>query len=796
MKKSTIKKKPKVGTEAIADLEAPLKTLRIMALEKILTDGGDHSLLEFLFKREKVEDDEECKSLLNYAIESIKKNLAPEEALLYELLDSPKEPINSQAFFEKFSQAGPGERQVLLDSLEDKEIKEYSTNAHLMLELEKNPFVAATIIRKFIEFWPKEHIKAVSSRLYSKSFSIRWAAMESLIKIAPQQLEKALPKLLQSSDPRTRILAVRGLSKIDLPEALVHLEALLISSDINLKMLAIRNSFYFAFSDIKPILLKFISAESDLSLVENACTLFETNPDVESPFKLWELGETAPAAKSQILKDSLKNALSGIEASKCLGDKFPLYQQKLKTWIQKRLARAFVQETILRLSSGDSQIEAEAEITAKMKIPLIKETMQEALSWVIPDEVKRKIEGFLGGRILPQGQAAYQTEQKPWDNLSPEEKIRCISSWAPSDQTSDGSFLEKIINSEESPSDVLATAFRSAAKFNLPNFQKKAWTSLKQSDPNIVSAALEYLSGSAPDELFQHIGKFLQSPNGRIKSTAIRILKRFDCAQSISSLKAMLTSRSVEQQKLALGCMVYFDVSLIRDILTEFMLHCQNSALLDVGITLFQANPEPENLFSLFKLQKKGNQEVSRLSQKAFQENLDFLAKSERLAPNEIPGFIKKIEEQWNSQEEKQKKPLPPYALKALPKKSIWDSPFGEKILGIFETWGLKIIIFLGLGGALIIMIFLGSSYLSSTGTQNDGSITRKSYRLEGVLLESIDSGARLVVRSKEEKTYEVIVKGQPLDGLHAGDPVKLTVSEHKVKDNGTIVCYFQPNEK
>jgi HEAT repeat protein len=213
------------------------------------------------------------------------------------------------------------------------------------------------------------------------------------------------------------------------------------------------------------------------------------------------------------------------------------------------------------------------------------------------------------------------------DSLSPEETIRRIALWTPPQAASVKPILEKLIQNPQSPPDVVATALRTAIRLELKNFTGMAKRILNHADPRPVSAAIEYLGAFDPDDLFPYIGKFLQSSDAFIKISAFNILKKYDLPQAISMLKVLLNNASPEQQNMALTCMIQFDFRLVRDLLFEFLCKNPSDKLFQLGICLFQTNPDPESLPLLFQLEKRVPHTQVDVVRGIRKKNAEFLVK-------------------------------------------------------------------------------------------------------------------------------------------------------------------------
>ena len=101
------------------------------------------------------------------------------------------------------------------------------------------------------------------------------------------------------------------------------------------------------------------------------------------------------------------------------------------------------------------------------------------------------------------------------------------------------------------------------------------------------------------------LGKYLKDPLPRIKTTAIKLLQCEDPVQAVSAVMALLHSSHRPDRESAINCLFYFDFSLVRNGVFEALTGEHGDELLVSGLLLFETNPEPENLFLLYSLEKQ-----------------------------------------------------------------------------------------------------------------------------------------------------------------------------------------------
>jgi hypothetical protein len=609
----------------ISDLSNPFPAFRVFALEQAIKTGSSRELLDALEARQHQERHEECLLLLGYAIPAVKDRLTPGTSSF----GSP--PPSLADLPDRFLQGNAYQRFTLLLHLDQKAVQELLPLSGSWFQAEKDPIVAAQILRQFGDSWSLQEIPLIQGFLHSPRISLQVAALEVLTRRAPTLLSEYLPRLLTDADPRIQSLAIKGLAELDPDAAIAHFEQMLRSADPICRSSALRISIFLPFDRLKPLLLAFLAAEKDPALLEKAGLLFQHNPDLEVPFHLWEIADSAPPEKVELLKTIIQGACQNLRHSGVLKEDFPEFIERLKSWIQQRSAAKFVQECLAFFQNPDEKLrpEVEARIRQSLRKETCRQAFHQALDWPIAASLKTFLQTLLQSHLPPPPRAPTLAPEKaspapgPSDPLleisaapplpdfapapvagGPGGRIMDIVSWPADQSDSLRSELTRVFQDGSSDDALQASGLRAARKFGFSDFLGSAQSALRKGDPHLVSAALEYINTFDRDHFLPRLGKYLNSPHPRIKGTAIRILKDLDVSQAVSALKAMLSQGDPNQHKAALACMIHFDFFLVRSVLTEFLVRNSHTDLLGGGLCFFQANPELENLFSLFSIEK------------------------------------------------------------------------------------------------------------------------------------------------------------------------------------------------
>jgi len=650
-----------LNEELKRDLAAPIKSVRIFAIEKALREGCDKKILGILQNHLKNEEDAECRMLIDHALEHIPRKINPAPPPF-------KGSFDPDNFLKWFRESTDTDKMEMLLNLSADQIRLLSNSAPDLLEAETDQTVGFTIIRTFADNWPSMRFQPLTQRLFSRHLGTQLAALKILVNLAPTTLLQDMPQFLTSSDPHIRALATMGLASVDLDEAILHLDALLTGSDLSTKRAVLQNCIFLPFERIKPLLLKFISMEQNPELLEEAGLLFESNPDLEVPFKLWEVYQRVPEAKAQVVKRILKGACDTIKKSQILKGKFPAFIAQLQDWIKRHEATRFVQQYISdpALCDSESALDRSAVISKYLDQKIYREAFEKTLTWSISEEKKSHIRSLLDGKNIAKNTVVATTTNSQWEGLSEEDKIRRIASFQPDNMPAVRPLLEKLIRDGQTSTSLSATSFRAARRLKIEGLTDDAEKRLQTNNPNLLTSVIEYLALFDMDRVIPRLGQFLQSSNPWIKSVALTTLQQFDPSQAVSSLAAMLRGASKQQHSLALGCMIYFDFSLVRDILTDFMITTTDNDLHEKGMCLYIANPEPDNLYALYRIEQKLSSSEAKLANSARKQCEQLLSELGVIKSRESEFSEAALSKKWETEQGKKVAAPPPYSIRVL----------------------------------------------------------------------------------------------------------------------------------
>ena len=597
------------------NLRLPIKSFRIFALEEVIKSGGSPEILAVLEEISATEDDPECSMLISPAISAVNSRLGGTNKVETVSLD------NVSDFLTNWKEADENLRMHILSNLPVRLPKDVRTLGPELAE-GVTPLVAARVIRTFGRNWPEDKFNLITNNLHSDSLVLKLASLRTMVHLKPDLLLDELPELLASPDPEIKALAIRGLVKIDKEEALNHLQALLLSPTKTERLAGIQNCPFLPFDMVKPLLLKYFAAETNSELLIKAGWIIEMNPDVEVPFRLFEIAERSPAKKAELVKKVLNESVNLLNKSGILGNQFSEYTRKLQNWVNKRNALRLVRQVVARLDGETVVPEIEQKVMVAVKQPLFKEAFLEALNWPISDIVKSRIKKYLGiTDVVSEEAGKTKTEE-----VAPEQKttsesatpalsnLEMLANITPEDAKEKLNNIISFITKKES--DLKIAAFQCLTRCRLSGAEDVAVSMIKNPDISLATAAVEYLSIVNPDCVFPYLGYCLNVSDIGMKSVALGILKNYDYNQAVSSLRAMLYSPDNKQQSMAMECIGQFDFALIRDMLTEFLCFDYHEHLIEAGLCHFAANPSADNVYSLYKIEQAHPGQIAEQAKK------------------------------------------------------------------------------------------------------------------------------------------------------------------------------------
>ncbi len=662
----------------INDLATPFRSFRILALEQAIEHGRSRELLAALRERDLYETDEECRQLLSYAFEAIKERVDQDGG------DPPPQlavPISGGEFERSFESAPVVRKLTLLGTLAPDHASRISDWGWSQFELEIRPPVAARLVKTFGQWWKPDQLQSLTRVfLRERCLTLQVAVLETLARRAPDSLRNDLPSLLETSDPRLRSLAVRALASIAPDEAAQHLEFLFFSEDRSLRMAAVRDCVFLPFSFVKPILLKFLTAESDPDMLRVAGLLLESNPDPEVPFALADIISRSPVEKGRAMKEMFQNICRTICEAGILEEPYDRYTKRLQEFIDRKVLHRKLRSCLGNLETGEEyDFETARTLVSSMRNdPGSLSVLKEALQWRLSDGVKAWLESVIEG-----SEKGDRPPEPPkvvsFTDLNEKDKGFWLARLLPPDLDSAKPILGGIIGATGQAPDLLRLAIKAATRIGAKGFWDPCFKLSSDADERLAAEALEYLDFEDHDRLLSFLGRYFKPTKPRVRTRALKILGRYDPLQAVSTLLNVLKTAAPQDRQDAFRTFAHFDFFLIRNELTQFLGTDAGREFLDDGLALFQSNPGRENLQLLFGLEKKLEGEQAAKVRRIREQSLSEMLEWKLISPEQAKGIAQELEVLWKKDEDKRRVPAPRVA--PPPRRVIRSGPadFSEK---------------------------------------------------------------------------------------------------------------------
>ncbi len=448
--------------------------------------------------------------------------------------------------------------------------------------LERGPTAS---IREMISGVPAPELPGLIPKALSGSVSERLATLGVFLSRAPQLLEPHLPALLNDPEPVIRGMGVRALTILDPDESIAYLEDLLLGQMGASKKAALQECLFLPFRMVKSTLLKFCGAETDPENLDTAGVIFLSNPDWDVPFRLFELLPDSTPEKMALLGKIINGVSESLLSSPQAATeaRTPSTNQVLENflhgldqWQEKRVSeRENRQEKLLDAVVREFGAD---EVEALLGVPV----GQDPASPVPP---------------LPPSVAEL-------GNLAEDAQIKGLSIWPESETGALEPFLKKLIGSAGGTARLQAMAIRTAARLRIGSFLESARALVGRGEERLRIASLEYIVRFDPKSGQRLAETFAHSPQPWMRAKGIEMLQSQNLSLSVDHLAFLLRSGDRKARNGGFLTLLRFPFHTIRDILTEFLASPRGDSCLKAGTLLFEAHPDPENLFCLFRIER------------------------------------------------------------------------------------------------------------------------------------------------------------------------------------------------
>lgn len=609
----------------INELAAPVKTFRVFAIEKAIKTGASNQLLDELQKRRRLEEDPECRMLLDHAIETVQERLNKPEA--------PPAQSKSKVTPAEFARMSAGEQLQAIKKTGGATFRKDGGAAAIQILWQATPhaIVKAEIIKKCSQFWPPELADLLEKCLSDSSPVLQLTSLEAIINCFPDRLQKNFDRLVMSGDPLIRATAIRGLARKHPESAAVFLAESLRKGDYYTRLAALRAISVMPFNLNRSSLIELLVNEQDERLLKIVAAIILANPDREIPFRICDIIEKAPANKQNFLIELQKNCCAMIRMAEICPD-FKLFLATLKKYPNRIKARLFVQNCINSYEGADEATRSELVnlLIEKKHLPEVAEAIAAAGATTSHHELLERIS-------RPQAPTKAAPE-KVVDQDSPEAWLKKLLRIRTSGDKGAGAVIEKIFSSKPAPA-VLSAAFRAAAAIGSGQWCEKARQCLRSENEDLVAAALEYLATFDNDSFLLQIRIFINSSSMIIRTALLRSLCQRNPENARDLLASMLADKEIRVREKAVASLIHFEFSGIRDLLTAFLEKEKSIELVSSGLTFYLANPVLESTYDLHKL-GQSRSELQKMVTETSARLSDLLAELNIADHGEILNYV------------------------------------------------------------------------------------------------------------------------------------------------------------
>lgn len=528
------------------------------------------------------------------------------------------ETLPQPRIFSEWSGLPDSERLATLEQIDESLIEANIRYFDSFLAAETDSVIAATLIEKFGGHLDDWQLCRLAPFVADGRYGVRLAALSVLMRHAPVFLAEFLPELLQTEDIGVRALAVRSLFMLDEPMAVRQLESMLLGRDPDARDLAIQNCFQLPFEKVRQSLLKALATEANPIRLKKIGLLFVTNPDTDSPFRLWAMLESVSGRRADFIRETLQATMKSLESSKILGDRFSEFQNRLQSFIDHRKVLIQCRRIIDHYNAAeqtsdpgfDEQVLAVLENSSFRKILISEAGKQENSQFRQHLARLQRSDSSEPATVT----TTVTFAAADFDGLSEVEKHRTLARWPAEKMSEFRTVFGKLTGAGSKGSEHLAASgFRTALRIDDRSFTAEAVEALNSRNPFLILAGMEYLAEIDSELLLPYLAGFLQSQNRHIRILAIRILQKFDVEQVVANLRLALNSKIQAQVEPALAACFFLDFALVREIIAVFLASEPSDQQFNTGLYLFETNPGPASLPVLMSLEKSVSPERAQM---------------------------------------------------------------------------------------------------------------------------------------------------------------------------------------
>jgi hypothetical protein len=763
----------------IFELQAPIKTFRIFAIEKAIKSGASLRLVEVLRQSQMMETDPECAMLLEHAISSVQERLQKKEgqaANRVTLADFARLSVGDQILVIKKTSAGQFKRDASLEAIKK------------LLAMAAHDVVRAEIVKKCGSFWPDNYQSYLEENLFSAASTLQLACLEAVISRSSDLLIKHFERLVTSPDPLIRAIAIRGLARKHPRSAATFLADSLRRGDYFSRLAALRAISVMNFAQHRASLLELLAHEQDERLLKIAASIVLANPDREVPFRICDIAvKTSAQAKAAFLFELQKNCCSMIRMAELCPD-YQMYIVTLKKYRQVAVAKLFVENCL-------SIYESSQEPTRKELIQLLREKCRasEVLS-VAKAVLEKNPDNELLVQALAKNEPAivgFETETTESGTVKEQNDNQLLRQLIRIRSAKDAGALEKIetaMNDRKADGALFAAALRAATSAGDNRWKQRALSFLRRDDENLQAAALEYLSVHDNDSFMLQVRIFVKSPSLIVRTALLRSLCRQHPDDARDLFQAMLADKDRKVREKAMGSLIHFEFSGVREMLTSYLEREKDEVLLRAGVAFYLHNPMVESVYDL-RLLEQNRPEHRVVFGDAASQLIDTLSELGVAAENEVQDFVEQRQKDESERVANEEKRNEERRIESLTRKISWQS-VQETLSELSPLYPVLKMVF------LFSMLVLGVMFFLAGSGEEERVVVTQGYQpvvsevgdyLLIVQKVGLDDGAVLATDEKRER-YLLLPRPGKAFRVRPGDRLQVKALPFRRDPDGVLI--------
>ncbi len=564
--------------------------------------------------------------------------------------------------------------------------------------------VLPSVLKLFRKHGSFEDIASIESLCRHHDPRVLAAAVETLEKLSPDSLKGLIVPLLVNPIHGIRSRAVRLLYRWDPKEALRHFEAMLFSDDPSDRQAALFHAFFFPFNDIEPLMIKFLGIEDDPVMLQRAGFIFRANPTPDEPIRLLEAKEASRGEKRRLIDEILSGVVRSLYQAGLVKKTPEEMTIDLEEVYQRRKALQLIERLELALSSSDANTRKAAALRladfARLGFTDAQAVLGRHLSEETDPQVKAVIESQ--GKAPPVKPVEAKTQEIDFSTLGPAERAAAFSNLTAASLKSIRPKIKEFLGSVSAEEKILLV--RSLGRVGEKGDAEYLEPHLSDSDPAILSAAIEALQALDPEVLVPYLPKLIQNVSDDVRAAAVRAFALFDKRSALSLVEKMLFSVQPKQRNLAIFSAGHFDFPSVRETLLGALQREQDPENLRHICLIFKPHLDEDIILHCYRVFQSSQGAKRDLIENFCKDSGKSLIQDEKTKFKNVADLLEDLQKRIDAEVAREKSAQPNYALKNIQKmRQKKTESEGE---GVDPSLVKFAVLAFGVGGVLTMLIW------------------------------------------------------------------------------------------